>query len=359
MTTQPNKSVIPNSTALELCNLSSKPLVSVLCSNHNYGRFLDDAIQSVLSQTYDSFELIICDDGSSDNSEEIYQKYAHANVKVIRQENRGQGNALTQAFNVSNGEIICFLDADDVFLPNKIELAVNEFQANPQAGLCIHFVQPITKDGKTLGRPVPKILNTGWLATKSLQNGGMVPYPPTSGISIRRECGQDIFPIPDKFNRAADVFIIGMTGFITEIVAIPKSLTYWRWHGGNISGGQAHTSESVLDLIRINRSLFHEQQEMLKNRFPPEISNRLRLEDREQYLYTMLWQHILASNSTDRIDKLHLRTIMGKLPKTLKNQVRRFLVHLPAPISSFVVRNFLNKKYYLDYSVPQIIKVDH
>ena len=97
---------------------SVNPLVSVIIGNYNYGRFISEAIESALNQTYKNFELIVVDDGSTDNSREIIESYGDK-LTAIFQENGGQGRAFNAGFAVSKGEIICFLDSDDYYYPEK------------------------------------------------------------------------------------------------------------------------------------------------------------------------------------------------------------------------------------------------
>src|ERR1700752_5192170 len=102
--------------------LPCRPLVSILISNYNYGEYLSDAIESALRQSYGNLEIVICDDGSTDASLNILERYEalDSQIKVVRQPNGGQSLALDTAFYNCAGDIICLLDADDVFLPNKV-----------------------------------------------------------------------------------------------------------------------------------------------------------------------------------------------------------------------------------------------
>src|SRR5258707_11888995 len=117
--------------------LPKQPLVSILISNYNYGKYLGDAIESALQQTYDKLEVVICDDGSTDDSFRILERYRSLDrrIKVIYQANGGQSLALNAAFHKSTGDIICLLDADDGFMPDKVRRAVEAFSSPPEAGL--------------------------------------------------------------------------------------------------------------------------------------------------------------------------------------------------------------------------------
>src|SRR5690349_20947116 len=101
---------------VKLGSFPESPLVSVLVTNHNYDQYVGEAIQSILAQTYTNFEVVVCDDGSTDKSCEVIETWCRkdARVSLIRQSNKGQGPALNAAFSAANGEVIVLLDGDDM-----------------------------------------------------------------------------------------------------------------------------------------------------------------------------------------------------------------------------------------------------
>ena len=103
--------------------MQPQPLVSILINNYNYDQFLHDAISSALNQTYPNIEIVVVDDGSTDNSSEIIASYGDAIIPVLKA-NGGQASAFNAGFAASRGDIICFLDADDIFIPEKVDEVV-------------------------------------------------------------------------------------------------------------------------------------------------------------------------------------------------------------------------------------------
>lgn len=110
------------------------PLVSVVVPTFNRGWCLEEAIDSVLSQTYERYELIVVDDGSTDDTEKRLSQ--HETLTVIIQQNRGVSAARNRGIASSNGDLIAFLDSDDLWLPEKLSVQVAFFQANPEALVC-------------------------------------------------------------------------------------------------------------------------------------------------------------------------------------------------------------------------------
>lgn len=111
---------------------NASPLVTVVITTYNHGRFLPDAIHSVLQQDHTQVELIVVDDGSTDNTPQLIQQYA--SVKYLPQTNQGLAAARNTGLAHATGEWICFLDADDALLPNAIKTQLSYALANTSAG---------------------------------------------------------------------------------------------------------------------------------------------------------------------------------------------------------------------------------
>lgn len=120
-------------------------LVTVAITVYNGAPYLAEAIESVLAQTYNPFELIVLDDGSTDESGEIAQSYGPA-LRFARQENAGLGGARNSAIELANGRYYAFLDADDRFVPDKLERQMEILDAQPDVdmvfGHMTEFVSP-------------------------------------------------------------------------------------------------------------------------------------------------------------------------------------------------------------------------
>jgi glycosyltransferase involved in cell wall biosynthesis len=107
------------------------PTVSVIIPSHNSGRFLGEAVESVLSQEYPSVELIVVDDGSTDDTQRLLSGY-YGRIRHIRQPNQGVSTARNRGIEIATGDLVSFLDADDLMLPGKLRDQVACFGQSPR-----------------------------------------------------------------------------------------------------------------------------------------------------------------------------------------------------------------------------------
>ena len=212
----------------------NKPLASIIITNYNYGRFLPEAIDSALNQNYQPIEVIVVDDGSTDNSQQIIANYGEQIIPLLK-ENGGQGSAFNAGFAVSRGEVVCFLDADDVMLPSAIALAV-ELLRDPNI-VQVHWpLYAIDTDGKPLLKLIPdKPLPEGNLREVHLK-GSIEDYvfSPTSGNAWSCSYLERILPLPDiHYGLNADSYLAILAPFVGSIKRINEYQALYRIHGHN------------------------------------------------------------------------------------------------------------------------------
>jgi len=249
-------------------------LISVLIDNYNYGKFLPECIESVLNQTYQNFEIIIVDDGSKDNSKEIIEKYAKKDerIKPVFKENGGQASAFNEGFKYCQGEVISFLDADDLFEKNKLEEIINIYKKGYE-----YIVNDYEfLDNKNL------IDNYGPYYPYGGYNLFLVYYltkftgSSTSNISISKNLANKIFPIKyeEFFRIRADDVIVFASGIGSEMYFINTPLTKYRIHGNNLfacnnkqpSASQDYKRSMIIERIKENYlKTFNIPMNFLKN----------------------------------------------------------------------------------------------
>lgn len=125
--------------------------ISVIIPVYSAEKYIAATIQSALAQTYDNFELLIVDDGSPDKSIEICQQFTDSRIKIIRQVNRGVAAARNNGIRHAQGEYITFLDADDLWLPEKLEKHANHLNSSLQVGVSFSYSAFIDEQGNPIG----------------------------------------------------------------------------------------------------------------------------------------------------------------------------------------------------------------
>ena len=133
--------------------------ISVLMSAYNAEKYLQYAIESIKEQTYSSWELLICDDGSIDSTYDIAKKHESSYVKVYKNEtNKGKPLSVNKLYSLSSGDLITIHDADDISLPERFKLMAETF-ANTDVFVCGHIIERMTEEGKPLGLYRDKVVD--------------------------------------------------------------------------------------------------------------------------------------------------------------------------------------------------------
>ncbi len=181
----------------------NNPLVSIITPSFNQAQFLEQTILSVINQTYKNIEYFVMDGGSNDGSLEIIKKY-DANITYWQSKaDLGQVDAINQAFKMCKGEIICFINSDDILMPNAVQTAVTCFEINNEIALVHGNCSTIDENGNELK---PKVGNP--VKFKELLNIGMLPniFQPSCFFN-KSQIKRDFFLDP-RFNYAFDYELI-------------------------------------------------------------------------------------------------------------------------------------------------------
>ncbi|HTU33376.1 MAG TPA: glycosyltransferase [Candidatus Acidoferrum sp.] len=210
----------------------ARPFVSVVIDTYNYGRFIDEAIKSTLDQDFpkEQTEILVVDDGSTDDTAERVRKYGDT-VKYFRKENGGQASAFNFGIERAKGELVAFLDGDDVWMPNKLSRTVETFEKEPGLVTAYHIYKYWDpKDGwewepRAPGRPGDaserrKLL--GYLGT------------PTSSLVFRASAVRRVLPVPENLRFMADAYLVGTVVFLGQVGFVEECLAKNRVHGENL-----------------------------------------------------------------------------------------------------------------------------
>ena len=214
-------------------------MFSVIIDNYNYGRYIGAAIESVLSQTYEDFELIIVDDGSTDDSREVIDTYSDPRIITVFKENGGQASAFNAGFERASRDYVAFLNADDLWHPKKIERCAEILHTLPGIVLLNHAYSEINAEGKDL----EKVVNIGHEGTYDLLadlrrlKTDLRMVPGGFVVGRRKEC-LELCINEEAWRIAADTPLIVGLGLRGPIFNLDESLGSYRLHGANDSHGK-------------------------------------------------------------------------------------------------------------------------
>jgi hypothetical protein len=226
------------------------PLVSVLIANHNYARFVVEAVESALGQTHQRLEVVVVDDASTDDSIELLRCTFGDRIRLVAlPDNVGQVRAIEAGFEFTSGDIICLLDADDRWQPQKVARVVEEFARRPDVLQMSHGLRSIDADGERIRGRRRGRSRIGFARRMPLNDGDVrgrlfrwnrYGYAVTSGLAYRRRVLEEMTPMPSQFEGPSTYFDTWSTvaaAFLGPVGSIDEPLMDYRVHGSNAAGG--------------------------------------------------------------------------------------------------------------------------
>jgi glycosyltransferase involved in cell wall biosynthesis len=224
----------------------SAPLVTALIDTYNYGQYIEEAVESVLAQEFprEQREILVIDDGSTDDTAERLKKYGDA-IRYLRKPNGGQASAFNFGFAEARGEIIATLDADDVWLPQKLRRVCETFDKNPDAGMVYHRTY-LWRGGEQ------KDYDSYFVEVSGRVPEGRVsllryPMVGTSCLGFRRGALSKLLPVPEALRSQADAYLTALVIFVAPVAALPEFLAKYRLHGANLF--QATEGEAAREAV--------------------------------------------------------------------------------------------------------------
>jgi glycosyltransferase involved in cell wall biosynthesis len=253
--------------------------ISAVIPAYNCAAFIEEAIDSILRQSQPIDEIIIVDDGSTDNTEELVRSMANntANPTIVytKQDNEGPSSARNRGIEIAKGDWIAFLDADDRWTPNKIALQMAALEKEPTLQLIAGDMTETDQQGAILvesvlakhdlldkfqtlaGRPIPNVLT-------ALLNKNFIP---TGTVLVKRAVLQDVGGFNPHIRFGEDLELWAKIACHHPITCLPEVLMYRRQHGGNATQS---TVPMLEDLVKVMRSItvYGSEQLMQQGAYP-------------------------------------------------------------------------------------------
>jgi glycosyltransferase involved in cell wall biosynthesis len=214
---------------------SAPQTASVVIPSFNYGRFIGDAIESALRQSRPPRDVIVVDDGSTDDSRAVISGFGNR-IQAVFKENGGFGSAINAGCRRAEGDVVFLLDADDELRPEAVATVLGAWQPDTVMVHC----RPGLMDAQ--GRDVPGTVPAPWIRLDEgdvrprLLATGTFSTTVTSGLALRRDTLLRVLPIPeDRFRQGADGFLVRAIAFLGPVQAVDRPLARYRRHGENDS----------------------------------------------------------------------------------------------------------------------------
>lgn len=203
--------------------MDKNPLVSIITPSYNQARFLETTILSVLNQDYSNLEYIIVDGGSTDGSIDIIRKYEDRLAAWINEPDQGQSEAINKGFGLARGEILAWLNSDDLYYPLAVTEAVDMLLSTPQIGMVYGDTDLIDEKGQVRGKFKAK-----QTSFQRLMRGGV--YIPQPAAFWRAELWNQVGPLDTSFYFAMDYDLWVRFSKVAEMRYLPHLWASFRIH---------------------------------------------------------------------------------------------------------------------------------
>ena len=211
------------------------PRVSVITPTYNRADFIEEAVQSVLDQTVGDFELLIVDDGSSDNTKEVLAPYLQdSRVRYFYQKNQGQSVARNHGLAESRGEFLCFVDSDNAWLSDKLEQQLEFMEANPEAHIVYGDIITMDESSHEIGRE--NMVRFSGRITADLLRDNFVSI---NTAMVRRQCYEELGGFNEKDRLAEDYDLWLRYSTLYHFHYLPEYLSRYRVMADQISSDKA------------------------------------------------------------------------------------------------------------------------
>ena len=260
------------------------PFFTVLIDSYNYGHYVEEAVSSVLAQDFprEEREILVVDDGSTDDTAARLRRFGNA-ICYLRKPNGGQASAFNYGFEHARGEVVALLDADDVWLPEKLGRVYEAFERNPDAGMVYHRLY--WWDGANEAAADRYFIDVSGRVPESRRKLLQYPMASTSCLAFRRAALERLLPVPEALRSQADAYLTALIIFVAPVAAVGEYLGRYRLHGSNLfqTEGKQASREQIEHRMTMRGALLGEIENWLKR----EAGN---VKSRDLRSYLMQWK---------------------------------------------------------------------
>lgn len=261
-------------------------LITVIIPTYNSAQYLTAAVESVLQQTFKDLEILIIDDGSKDNTSELVKSFGDK-VRYIYQENAGVSIARNNGIKESKGKYVAFLDADDTWLPTKLEKQVKALKDNPDYKFCFSDFVGVDQNLQPIEMKRARLLNS---AIKDLLLRGNV-VGSICAVLCERELFDEVGGFDPKLSQCADWDMWIRLATLTDFLFIDEQLVTYRQHDSNMSRNAILLEQDSLCVL---------EKGFAMDSVPKEIKNKRRVAFARNYMvlagtyyHSKLYKHFL------------------------------------------------------------------
>ncbi|CAB9493548.1 glycosyltransferase [Alteromonas macleodii] len=294
---------------------STSPLISVIIPAFNAELYIKEALESVCSQTYVNLEIIIIDDGSSDRTREIIEKFQDARIRLISRENRGLIATLNEGIEISRGDYIARMDADDICLSTRLETQVEYLRKHNNIGLLFTGIEYIDENGRKLREKVST--KSRKLEPVELLFGCPVCHP-TVMFDMTKLKKSDI-QYDKAYCLAEDFELWTRLVSITEIGIINRVLFKYRIHPNSITS-KNNEKQRIVATRAVKENMIMSHQFSDNQHFFTIYNNHLGDESKFQTLHSLAF---VALNLKKLNKKFNYRKYFSKSYYLFRDKIRK------------------------------------
>lgn len=307
--------------------LAARPRVSVIIPTYNCREYISEAIESVFQQTFTDYEIIVVDDGSTDGTESKVAEYLDR-VILLRQENRGPAVARNRGIRAARGELIAFLDGDDIWYPDKLAAQVEFMDSHPEVALVYADCTTFDKQGvKTVGYDrTHREVYSGWVFDQLFVKNFIACIT----VMLRKKCLDEVGLFPENFDKATseDWHLWLRIAKDHRVGYIDRPMVKYRWKQNSLTGDYTYAYPYRLmvldDMVALYPDYFRRHPGLLRRAYGSVLM-------RYGYALFKAGQEMEAKNHLDssiRCQPLQFKAYLYRLGLAVPPSGRRLIVRV-------------------------------